>query len=98
MAVKYGCCLLTEKKRIQVFKTKCRRKLLRISYMEHKTNDWVWSKITPLWVHRNLFWQLSRDRNLHGLSMSHATTASPKPSLRAPLKEGDAVVGRGNAG
>ena len=21
------------------------RKLLRVSYLEHKTNDWVWSKI-----------------------------------------------------
>ena len=31
---------------IQVFETKCMRKLFRISYLEHKTNDWVWSKIT----------------------------------------------------
>ena len=30
--------------------------------------------------------------------MSHATTASPKPSLRAPWRVGDAVVGRGNVG
>ena len=28
----------------------------------------------------------------------HATTASPKPSFRAPWRLGDAVVGRGNAG
>ena len=28
----------------------------------------------------------------------HATTASPKPPLRAPCRVGDAVVGRGNAG
>ena len=27
---------------------------------------------TSLWVHRNLFWQLSRDGNLHGSGMSHA--------------------------
>ena len=39
---------------------------------------------TSLWVHMNLFWQLSRDGNLHGSGMSHATTASPKPSFRAP--------------
>ena len=32
-------------KRIQGFETKCMRKLLRISYLEHKTNDWVRSKI-----------------------------------------------------
>ena len=32
-------------KRIQGFQTKCLRKLLCISYLEHKTNDWVRSKI-----------------------------------------------------
>ena len=30
---------------LQAFETKCMRKLLHISYLEHKTNDWVWSKI-----------------------------------------------------
>ena len=44
------------------------------------------------------FWQLSRDGNLHGSGMSHTTTASPKPSFRAPWSMGDTVVGRGNAG
>ena len=37
------------------------------------------ARSTSLWVHRHLFWQLSRDGNLHGSGMSHATTASPKP-------------------
>ena len=32
-------------KRIRAFETKCLRKLLRISYLELKTNDWVRSKI-----------------------------------------------------
>ena len=49
-------------------------------------------------VHRNLFWQLSRDGNLNVSVMSHATTASWKPSLKASWMVGDAVVGRGNAG
>ena len=57
-----------------------------------------WAISTSLWVHMNLIWQLSRDRNLHGLDMSHATTASPKPSFRASWRVGDAVVGRRNAG
>ena len=52
MAVKYGPCLLTlkkkEKERIQAFKTKCMRKLLCFSYREHKTNQWVPSKINFL--------------------------------------------------
>ena len=36
------------KNRIQVFETKCTRKLLRITYLEHKTNDWMRSKINFL--------------------------------------------------
>ena len=41
-------------------------------------------------------WQLSRDENLNGSGMSHATTASPKhPSGHLSRREGDAVVGRG---
>ena len=47
----------------------------------------------PLWVHKNLSWQLSRDGNLHGLGMSHTKTASPKPYFRAPWTVGDAVCG-----
>ena len=35
----------SEKKRIQAFETKCLRKHPRISHLEHKTNDWVRSKI-----------------------------------------------------
>ena len=56
------------------------------------------ARSTFLRVHMNLFWHLSGDGNLHGSGMSHATTASPKPSFRAPWKVGDAVIDRGNAG
>ena len=49
---------------------------------------------TCLWAHRNLFWQLSRDGNLHGSGMWHAMTASQKLSLRAPLRVGDTTVSR----
>ena len=55
------------------------------------------ARLTSLWVHRNFFWQLSRDGNLHGSGMLHATTASPKPSFRAPWRVVDAMLGRGNA-
>ena len=48
----YGCetwtLLADSEKRIQAFETKCTRRLLRISYLEHKTNDWVRSKINFL--------------------------------------------------
>ena len=56
------------------------------------------ARSTSLWVHRNLFWQPSRDGNLHGSGMSHVTTASPKPSVTAPWRVGDVMVGRGNVG
>ena len=49
MAVKHGPCLLTEKT-IQAFETMYLRKLLYISYLEHKTNDWVQSKINNFLV------------------------------------------------
>ena len=41
----FTCTCWLWKKRIQVFETKCWRKLLRISYWEHKINDWMRSKI-----------------------------------------------------
>ena len=47
MAVKCAPCLLTEK-RVQAFKTRCLRKLLCIPCLEHKTNDWLRSKINSL--------------------------------------------------
>ena len=40
-AVKHGPCLLTPRKGIQAFETNCLRKLRRISYLEHTTNDWM---------------------------------------------------------
>ena len=53
------------------------------------------ARSASLWVYGNLFWQLSGDGSLHG---SHSTTASPKPSSRAPWRLDDAVVSRGSAG
>ena len=48
----YGCetwtLLADSEKRIQAFETKCPRKLLRISYLEHRTNDWVQSNVSFL--------------------------------------------------
>ena len=69
------CCktwtlLASYEKGTEAFETKCMRKLLRVSYLEHKTNDWVRSKINffvgpqePLLATVSsgncLFWQLS---------------------------------------
>ena len=40
--------MLSLKKRIQAFETKCLRKLFHISYLGHKTNNWVWNKVNFL--------------------------------------------------
>ena len=48
----FGCetwtLLAVSGKRIQAFETKCPGQVLHISYLEHKTNDWVRSKINSL--------------------------------------------------
>ena len=79
-----------KKKRIQVFGSKCLRKLLRISYLEHKTNDWVRSKLNFLAGPQERFLATLKRREL-------TTTTSPEPSFGASWRLGDAVVGRGNA-
>ena len=98
----YGCetwtLLIDSEKRIQAIKTKCFRKLLCISYLDHKASTRYGARSTPLWFHRNLFLQLARDRNWHGSGMSHATTASRKPSFRASWRLGNAVIVRENVG
>ena len=68
------------------------------SHMSTKPTTACGAKSTSLSAHRKLFWKLPMDGNWHGLGMSHATTASQKPSFRAPLRVGDAVLMRGNAG
>ena len=48
----YSCetwtLLAGSEKRIKDFETKCLTKLLRVSYLEHKTNDWARRKINSL--------------------------------------------------
>ena len=86
MAVKHGPCLLALKKGSRL--------LIPISWGNLPASC-TWStrpttgceaRSTDLWLRRNVFWQPSRDLNLRGSSMSHATTSSPKPSFRAPWR------------
>ena len=84
-------------RKTQALETKCLRKFLCISYLEHKTKDWLQSRINFLVGPKELYWQLSRDRNLHRMGVSHATTACPNLSFRAAWRMGDTVVSRGNA-
>ena len=46
------------------------------------------ARSTLLWVHRNLFWQLSRDGSLHGWGMSHTTTGLSKNILQGTVEGG----------
>ena len=64
MAVKHGLCLLALEKKIQAFETKSLRKLFGISYLEHKTNDWVQSKINFLVGPREPFLAIVKRRKL----------------------------------
>ena len=43
-----GTLLADSEKRIQDIETKCLRKFIHVSYLEHKTNDWMRSKINFL--------------------------------------------------
>ena len=98
MAVKHGLCLLTLRKGSRSSKPSAWRNFSASPTWNTKPTTGCGARSTPLWVHGNLYWQLSRDGNSHGSGMSHATTVSLKPSFRAPWRVSDAVVGRGNAG
>ena len=50
------------------------------------------ARLTPLWVHRNLFRQLSRNGNWHGSGLSHFMTASPNPAFRSPWRVGLSLI------
>ena len=81
-------------KKIQAFKTKCLRKFLCISYLEHKNNNWVQSKINSLVGPQEPLMLTVKRRKL---CMSHTTTASPKSFFRVPWRVGNAMAGTGNA-
>ena len=86
----YGCktgpCLLTLQKGFRLSKSNAWGNFSAPPTWSTRPMTGCRARSTPLLVHRNLFWQLSRDRNLRGLGMSHATTASTKPSVRAPWR------------
>ena len=99
MALRHGLCVLNLRNR---------PRLSRPSAWEIFSASPIWStrpatgcgvKSTSFWVHRNLFWQLSKDGNSHGSGLSGATTVCRKSSFRAPYwRVGDFAVGRGHAG
>ena len=59
------------RKRSSLSEPSARGESLRLSYLEHKTNGWCGARSTSLWVHRNLFWQLSKRRKPVGDAVVH---------------------------
>ena len=98
MAVKQGPCLPTLRKESRPLKPSVWGNFSASPTWCTRPMTGCWARSTPLRAHRNLFWKVSRDRNLYGSGMSHTTTTSPKPSFRASWRVDDTMVGRGNAG
>ena len=71
----YGCetwtLLADSEKKIQAFKTKCLRKLFRVSYVEHKINDCIRSDINSLVDPQKPFLATFIRRKLAWWGMSH---------------------------
>ena len=94
-AVKHGPCLLILKKRVQAFKTMCMRKLLCISYLEHKTNYRVQSKINFLVSPQEaLLATFKRQKPAWFRHVTRHDILSKSSSWRVD----NAMVGQGNAG
>ena len=89
--------LADSEKRIQTFETKCLRKLLCISYLEHKTNDWVRSKINfPVGPQKPPLATVKR-RKLAWFGHVTRHDSLSKTILQGTLEGGRRVVGIGNA-
>ena len=71
-----GACLLTLTKGSRLSKPSAWGNFSVSHTWSTKTMTGCRARSTFMWVHRNLFWQLSRDRNLHGLGMSHHNSLS----------------------
>ena len=90
-------CFLTEK-RIQAFKTKCLMKILIVSYLEHKSNDWVQRKINFLVGPQEPLLATVKRWKLAWFGYVTCRDNFSRVMRRAPWSVGYAVVSRGNAG
>ena len=84
------------KKRIQAFETKCLRKLLRTSYLEHKTDDWVRSKISFLVGPQEPLLATVKRRKLAWFRHVTGHNSLSRTFFRAPWRVGNAMVSREN--
>ena len=77
---------------------KCLKKVLTISYLEHRTSDWERSNINFLMGQQEPFLLTLKRRKLEWFGhVTRAETTSPETSFRVPRSVGDAVLGREHA-
>ena len=95
----YGCetwtLLADSEKRIQAFEIKLTRNFLRVSYLEHKTNDWVQSKINFLVSPQKSLLATVKRQTLAWFTRHDSLS---KTILQGTLEGKDTMVGKGNAG
>ena len=84
------CTLLADSNffKIRAFETKCTRKLLRKSYLEHKTSDWVRSKISFLVGPQELLLATAKRRKLAWFGQVTRYDSLSKTILRGTLEKG----------
>ena len=71
-------------RRIQAMEMRCYRRILRISYEDHVTNEEVCAKIQQaIGSYEDLLPMVKRDTNCSGMVMSHVHQVWPKPSCKA---------------
>ena len=92
--------MLTLKKGSRLLKssTQCMRKRLRIFYLEHKTNDWVRSKINLLVSPQERPPATVKRRKLAWFGHVTRPDSLSKTILQGTMEGGRRSVGRGNAG
>ena len=100
--VLYGCetwTLLADfEKRIHAFETEYVRKLLHIFYLEHKTNNWVQSRVNSLVSPQEPLLATVKRRKLAWFRHVICYDNLSKLYFRAPWRVGNTLVGRGYAG
>ena len=90
--------LTLKKKIIASFEAKCVRKLIYSSFLEHKTNDWVWSKINFLMDPQEPLLATVKRRKLAWFRhVTHHDSLS-KTIIWEPWRVGNTMFGRGNSG
>ena len=80
-AVKHGPCLLSLKRRSRLSKPSAFGNFFASPTWNTRPTTGCGAISTSLWVHRNLFWQLSRDGNLHVTRNENLSKTIPQDTI-----------------